>query len=61
MTYTSMTSVYFHMTSTFMIHHCFSDMTSTLMTSVFFRHDIYVDDISVFHMTSRSMTSVYFT
>jgi hypothetical protein len=28
-------------------------LTSTFMTSVFFRHHIYIDDISVFHMISN--------
>jgi len=55
-------------------HQCFSDMTSILILLhlVFFRHDIYIDDISVFqtwhlhwwhqcfHMTSTLMTSVFF-
>jgi hypothetical protein len=38
----------FHMTSTFINITAFSDMTSTLMTSVYFIHDIYIDDISTF-------------
>jgi hypothetical protein len=51
-------------------HNCFSDMTFTLITSeyftwhlhleilAFFRHVIYIDDISVFHMTLRNNTDV---
>ena len=49
--------------STF-ISSVFSDMTSTSMTSVFFRHlhlwhqcfrhDIYIDDISVFHISNEN-------
>ena len=39
----------------------FLDVASTFMTFMFFRHDISIDDIRVFHMTSRFMTSVYFT
>jgi len=54
-------------------HQCFPDITSIFMTSVFFWHDIYIYDISifhmtstfrnisVFHMTSTFMRSVYFT
>jgi len=41
-------------------HQCFSDKTFTGMTSVFSRHDIHIDDCSVFHMTSTFMTSVFF-
>jgi hypothetical protein len=44
---------------------CFQDMTSRLMTSVYFtwhlhlwhqcfRHDIYIDDISVFHISNEN-------
>jgi len=40
-------------------------MTFTFLTSVYFRHDtytyIYIYKTNVFHMTSRSITSVYFT
>ena len=47
----------------------FSDKTSTFLISVFFRHDIYIDDISVFHTWHLqlyhqcfflNMTSVFF-
>ena len=39
----------------------FLDVASTFMTFMFFRHDISIDGMRVFHMTSRFMTSVYFT
>jgi hypothetical protein len=29
-------------------HQCFSDISATFMTSVLFRHDIYIHDLSVF-------------
>ena len=41
-------------------HQCFSNMIFTFLISVCFRHDIYIDDISVFHMTSTFITSVFF-
>jgi hypothetical protein len=60
-------------TAIFMTSVFFPDMTSTLMTSVYFSHDIYINDISVFQtfqqhlwhqcysdMTSTFMTSVFF-
>ena len=60
-------------TAIFMTSVFFPDMTSTLMTSVYFSHDIYIHDISVFQtfqqhlwhqcysdMTSTFMTSVVF-
>jgi hypothetical protein len=40
-------------------HQCFSDMTSTFMTSVFFRHDIYINDMCISDMTSIFMTSAF--
>ena len=48
------------MTCTFR-HQCFSDMTATFITSLFFRHDIYIDDISVFfrHSINIYIISVF--
>ena len=41
-------------------HQCFSDMTSTLMTSVYFIHDIYIHYSWCFSdMTSIFITSVF--
>jgi hypothetical protein len=38
----------------------FSDNTSTFLISMFFRHEIYIDGITLFHMTSTFITSVHF-
>jgi hypothetical protein len=37
----------------------FSDNTSTFLISVFFRYDIYIDGITVFHMTSTFISILF--
>jgi hypothetical protein len=61
MTFTLMTSVSLRQVIYIYNISVFLDVASTFMTFMFFRHDISIDDIRVFHMTSRFMTSVYFT
>jgi len=56
-----MTSTF--MTSLFLFRHdisVFQTWHLHLWHQCFFRHDIYIDDISVFHKTSTFMTSVFF-
>jgi hypothetical protein len=46
---------------TLMSYMLMSEIRSTFMTSAFFRHDIYINNISVFlYMTSTFMTAVFF-
>jgi len=61
MTSTLMTSVFLRQVIYIYNINVFLDVASKFMAFMFFRHEISIDDIRVFHMTSRFMTSVYFT